>query len=55
MAGTGREIYLISDLHLGGVQPTTAGPDDRGFRICTRGHDVAASSQRSHRSRSRSS
>ena len=42
MAETGREIYLISDLHLGGVQPTTSGADDRGFRICTHGHDVAA-------------
>lgn len=38
----GREIYVISDLHLGGPQPTTSGPDDRGFRICTHGHDVAA-------------
>ena len=38
----GREIFLISDLHLGGVQPTTDAPDDRGFRICTHGRDVAA-------------
>lgn len=37
-----REVFVISDLHLGGLQPTTSGPDDRGFRICTHGHDVAA-------------
>jgi len=37
----GREVYLISDLHLGGVQPATSDPDDRGFRICTHGNELA--------------
>jgi UDP-2,3-diacylglucosamine pyrophosphatase LpxH len=32
---------LISDLHLGGAQPATADPNDRGFRICTHGSDLA--------------
>ena len=36
-----RDIYLISDLHLGGAQPSTNDPDDRGFRICTHGRDLA--------------
>ena len=29
------DAYVISDLHLGGVYPTTNDPEDRGFRICT--------------------
>jgi UDP-2,3-diacylglucosamine pyrophosphatase LpxH len=37
----GREVYLISDLHLGGVQPTSSDPNDRGFRICTHGQELA--------------
>ena len=37
----GREVYLISDLHLGGAQPATADPNDRGFRICTQGARLA--------------
>lgn len=37
----GREVYLISDLHLGGAQPATADPNDRGFRICTHGPELA--------------
>ena len=41
MDANGREVYLISDLHLGGVQPTTDDPDDRGFRICTHGAQLA--------------
>jgi UDP-2,3-diacylglucosamine pyrophosphatase LpxH len=36
-----RDVYLISDLHLGGAQPLTGDPDDRGFRICTHGRDIA--------------
>jgi UDP-2,3-diacylglucosamine pyrophosphatase LpxH len=38
---SGREVYLISDLHLGGAQPATADPNDRGFRICTHGEELA--------------
>jgi UDP-2,3-diacylglucosamine pyrophosphatase LpxH len=38
---SGREVYLISDLHLGGAQPATADPNDRGFRICTHGQELA--------------
>lgn len=41
MDANGREVYLISDLHLGGVQPTTDDPNDRGFRICTHGTQLA--------------
>lgn len=37
----GREVYLISDLHLGGAQPATSDPNDRGFRICTHGAELA--------------
>ena len=36
-----REVYLISDLHLGGAQPATSDPNDRGFRICTHGQELA--------------
>jgi UDP-2,3-diacylglucosamine pyrophosphatase LpxH len=36
-----RDVYLISDLHLGGAQPSIHDPEDRGFRICTHGADVA--------------
>lgn len=36
-----REVYLISDLHLGGAQPVSDDPDDRGFRICTHGRELA--------------
>lgn len=41
MSVNGREVYLISDLHLGGAQPATSDPDDRGFRICTHGQELA--------------
>ena len=41
MTATAREIFLISDLHLGGMQPASADPDDRGFRICTHGAELA--------------
>lgn len=30
-----RRVYIISDLHLGGVYGQTNSPDNRGFRICT--------------------
>jgi UDP-2,3-diacylglucosamine pyrophosphatase LpxH len=30
-----RTIYVVSDLHLGGVYPATPAATDRGFRICT--------------------
>lgn len=41
MSTNGREVYLISDLHLGGAQPATTDPNDRGFRICTHGQELA--------------
>lgn len=41
MSVNGREVYLISDLHLGGAQPATSDPNDRGFRICTHGQALA--------------
>jgi UDP-2,3-diacylglucosamine pyrophosphatase LpxH len=30
-----RSVYIISDLHLGGVYGVTSSPNSRGFRICT--------------------
>ncbi|MBN1210864.1 MAG: hypothetical protein JXB05_38805 [Myxococcaceae bacterium] len=30
-----REVYIISDLHIGGRYPESHEPHDRGFRICT--------------------
>ena len=30
-----RQVYIISDLHLGGVYPDTDKPGARGFRLCT--------------------
>jgi UDP-2,3-diacylglucosamine pyrophosphatase LpxH len=36
MALRARQVYVISDLHLGGVYPSGDDPNDRGFRICTR-------------------
>lgn len=30
-----RQVYVISDLHVGGVYPDADRPDDRGFRIST--------------------
>ena len=35
MSGGARSIYVISDLHLGGVYAATDAATDRGFRICT--------------------
>jgi UDP-2,3-diacylglucosamine pyrophosphatase LpxH len=39
--GISRQVYIISDLHLGGVYPQNSDPEDRGFRICTQGERVA--------------
>jgi len=41
--GLARQVYIISDLHLGGVyaDPASPNPEDRGFRICTQGEKVA--------------
>lgn len=39
--GVSRQVYIISDLHLGGVYSQGGGPEDRGFRICTQGEKVA--------------
>jgi UDP-2,3-diacylglucosamine pyrophosphatase LpxH len=39
--GVARQLYIISDLHLGGVYPQSGDPEDRGFRICTQGERVA--------------
>ena len=36
-----RDVYIISDLHLGGAHPASGDPEDRGFRICTHGGDLA--------------
>jgi len=41
MTASAREIFLISDLHLGGMQPPSNDPEDRGFRICTHGAALA--------------
>jgi len=35
MSPAGRELFVISDLHLGGVPPKPDGSDRRGFRLCT--------------------
>lgn len=42
MSNAGRQVYIISDLHLGGAAPSTDNPDDRGFRINTHVADLAA-------------
>ncbi|HSS76215.1 MAG TPA: hypothetical protein VLV54_05670 [Thermoanaerobaculia bacterium] len=39
--GVSRQVYIISDLHLGGVYAQSSDPEDRGFRICTQGERVA--------------
>jgi UDP-2,3-diacylglucosamine pyrophosphatase LpxH len=41
MSGIKRRVFVISDLHLGGVYPEP-GSKSRGFRICTHAADVAA-------------
>jgi UDP-2,3-diacylglucosamine pyrophosphatase LpxH len=40
MSGIVRRVFVISDLHLGGVYPEP-GSKSRGFRICTHAADVA--------------
>lgn len=35
MASTSKQLYVISDLHLGGFYPDSGRPDDHGFRLCT--------------------
>jgi UDP-2,3-diacylglucosamine pyrophosphatase LpxH len=40
MNGIARRVFVISDLHLGGVYPDP-GSKSRGFRICTHAADVA--------------
>jgi UDP-2,3-diacylglucosamine pyrophosphatase LpxH len=42
MSGIARRVFVISDLHLGGVYPDKPGSGSRGFRICTHAADVAA-------------
>jgi UDP-2,3-diacylglucosamine pyrophosphatase LpxH len=42
MSAIARRVFVISDLHLGGVYPNPPGSGGRGFRICTHPQDVAA-------------
>lgn len=42
MSAPARLVYVISDLHLGGVYPEAGAPNDRGFRICTHVPELAA-------------
>ncbi len=42
MSALSRRVFVISDLHLGGVYPNPPGSGARGFRICTHAPDVAA-------------
>ena len=37
-----REVYVISDLHIGGAYPESASLGERGFRICTRVRELTA-------------
>lgn len=41
MSDITRKVYVISDLHLGGVYPTPGDPTSRGFRICTHAPAIA--------------
>ena len=36
-----RQVYIISDLHIGGAYPVPPQPGERGFRICTRALELA--------------
>ena len=36
MAMSARRLYVVSDVHLGGIYPDSENPEDRGFRINTR-------------------
>ena len=37
-----RQVYVISDLHIGGAYPESTTLGDRGFRICTHARELAA-------------
>lgn len=37
-----RQVYVVSDLHIGGVYPESPTLGDRGFRICTHVPELAA-------------
>lgn len=37
----GRELFVISDLHLGGIPPAPGSADPRGFRLCTQTAELA--------------
>lgn len=37
----GRELFVISDLHLGGMAPADGDTDRRGFRLCTQTDELA--------------
>ena len=42
MSDVARQVYIISDLHLGGVYEEPNDPSGRGFRICTQVPKIAA-------------
>lgn len=42
MSDIARQVYIISDLHLGGVYELPDDPSGRGFRICTKVKQIAA-------------
>jgi UDP-2,3-diacylglucosamine pyrophosphatase LpxH len=42
MTGLTREIFVISDLHIGGQYANADEPDGRGFRICTHVAELAS-------------
>lgn len=41
MSAIAKQVYVISDLHLGGAPATHEDPSGRGFRMCTRGETLA--------------
>ena len=41
MSDITRQVFVISDLHLGGVYPLPDDPSSRGFRICTHAPAIA--------------
>lgn len=40
MKGVERQIFIISDLHLGGEYPSPDHPASRGFRLCTHSDEI---------------
>lgn len=42
MSTPARQVYIISDIHLGGDYPASTDPEDRGFRICTHVAELAS-------------